>query len=228
MKTAAYLRRAKWIIVALIVTNLLSGGIGIYSLRRTAAEYGRVFDQTVPALNQLNRLTKEASVVQRALGNVSVGATSEERETYTRRAQESETKAKEALAELIREQEDTVFETRSHQLESEFASYLEVTKQFKAYLAKGQTNEAIAFNRTTMRPQYEAFSEELMKAGDSMVLWGNQISDTLSDRTRSRENFLLTAMGWPVIAFIVLMISLAVTLGVLWFLALRLRIDEEP
>ena len=84
------------------------------------------------------------------------------------------------------------------------------------------------FNRDTMRPVYEAFTEDLVKTGDSMALWGSEASDSVSDRTKTRQRFIMTVGGWPIVAMVALLVFVAVVLSVLWFLALRLRLDQEP
>ena len=116
----AYLRRSKWIIGVLLATNLLAGGIGIYALRRTNEEYSRLFDQTVPALSDLNRLMKEVSVVQRALRNWVDARTSEEGLHFRQQAADAEVKAKEYISKIVHEQQETVFESRVLQLEQSF------------------------------------------------------------------------------------------------------------
>lgn len=224
----AYLRRSKWIIGVLLATNLLAGGIGIYALRRTDAEYTTLFDQTVPSLNDLNRLTREISLVQRSLGNWATAVTPEEAGISRQRATDAENKAKDHLAEIIREQQETVFAARVQTLETSLTGYLEKANRFRTFMEAGKPEEALAFNRSTMRPAYEVFSEDLVKTGDSMALWGSEISDSLSDRTRARQSYILTVSGWPLVAIVAVVVFVAVVLSVLWFLALRLRLDQEP
>ena len=38
----------------------------------------------------------------------------------------------------------------------------------------------------------------------------------------------MTVSGWPMVAIVALVVFVAVVLSVLWFLALRLRLDQEP
>src|ERR1700747_2050028 len=64
--TASALRQLKLLVVLLILSNVAIGAFGFYSLRAIDRKYSTLIDQTVPALDELTRLTNSSVETMRS------------------------------------------------------------------------------------------------------------------------------------------------------------------
>jgi hypothetical protein len=68
----------------------------------------------------------------------------------------------------------------------------------------------------------------LGSVGDHVERWSAEVNGATTAQTKARQTYLLGLAGWPLLALLVIVAVVVPISAILWFVANRLKLDEQP
>jgi len=191
-----------WLVVGLLISNLVVGGLSLYFLHSVSERYEALLDQSMPVLNSLRTLTRELSGVQR----------------IARRAVDPDNEP--AWAELLPQMKDASGMARGHASTISAmepfrdtrhgAAILRISREYDekvdAFLALARERklaEANRYNTEVLRACYDNFQLVLDDAADHIQQQGKNLRERYAEDSRLFGSLVLAFASWPVLAAIV-------------------------
>ena len=188
-----------WLVVSLLVSNLAVGVLSLFFLRSVNERYATLFEGSIPVVNRLRTLTRDATRVQR----------------LARRIAEPENGA--FWRDLVNEMQDEKARVRVHGEEistmplfkgSELAPALdEASREYDARIEEylklarvGKLAEAGRSNTEILRPNYDSYQRKLDAAADFVEAQGASLHERYTKDSRYFGGLVLAFAGWPVLA----------------------------
>ncbi|MBI3885223.1 MAG: MCP four helix bundle domain-containing protein [Opitutae bacterium] len=193
------LHRLKFLlIVALLVSNLLAGILGIYYLQTLNRRYAALLESRVPLLDHLRTLTRELGAVQRLALRVTGPVRDPHWPELVRLLDETSNNAKTHATEIALM--ESVRETRSRSaLLTESLDYDEKADAFLALVRRQDTGPARDFLASTLRPAYRRYMLVLDAVAARTQNEGNDLSADYTEDSEHFGNLLLLVTGWPLL-----------------------------
>ena len=208
---ASTLRQLKLLVALLILSNVAIGAFGFYSLRAIDGKYSKLIDQTVPALDELERLTASSVETMRSTNPSLYTESANSRAEMVTRARAALAHNQDLCQHILRREWGLNSDQDERQsLRNAGDTFNRTAAQVIDLIAAGQTADANQARETSMRSAFERYLAAAAKSADLLQAECLRTSQTLSARTGSISNIMLGVAGWPVFMLIAFMVAVLV------------------
>lgn len=211
----AVLRRLKFFVVALMISNLLLGGVSVYLLRSLDESYSDLIDRNFPLMNALRKLTKETISIQRQVLAALIATDQAGRADPLQKLEEARGRQARYLAGLLRADEFRAKPELSHALLLSAQAYEGGLEKFRALLASDRRAEADQLRNELLRPSVNHYLDVIDQAAAAVEDGSQRLNDDYSGQVRTHSTILLGLASWPLMVALVLTVVVGLIIGVL-------------
>ena len=225
---AATLRRMNILVVLLVISNIVTGVLSVYLLRKVDRRYSELIMHSVPVLNDLQTLTAQSTEAMRATNPVFFRDATEKLEPALQLGRASLEADRNLRDKLLKA--EWLPETSAKRLEFQQAGEAftrlgaEVLGLFKA----GKSNEAIRVREESLHPAFEKYQRAITKIADLLQDESMVANNDFSAKTSSLSTIVLGVAGWPLIVLMGLLLLTVCFVVVLMFVFRGKELGDMP
>ena len=226
---SAGVKRLKFLIGLLVVSNLVLGVLSFRFLVALDADYNELIDRSLPTINHLRGMTSESSVTHRSL-TFALSAQQPERQAgYLKTAELAQAKEERHIRDIAPVLDAELGPGTAARLKMAHDLYCTRSSALIALLRDGKRQEAGDRVRE-MRDALDAFMITVADIADAFAQRSQDEGDLVSANVRRHGTIVLGLGGWPLVVAAALAGLIAVVLGLMINLARQLNApgDREP
>ena len=226
---SAGVKRLKFLIGLLVVSNLVLGVLSFRFLVALDADYNELIDRSLPTINHLRGMTSESSVTHRSL-TFALSAQQPERQAgYLKTAELAQAKEERHIRDIAPVLDAELGPETVARLKKAHDLYYTRSSALIALLRDGKRQEAGDRVRE-MRDALDAFMITVADIADAFAQRSQDEGDLVSANVRKHGTIVLGLGGWPLAIAGALTFLIAVVLGLMVNLARQLSApgDRDP
>lgn len=230
--TTGTVKRLRFLVVVLLVSNLALGLVSFYFLRSIDQAYSQVIDRSLPTLNHLRAIAAEGASITRSLTFAQSAPLGERRTSYLNKAAHSLSSCSEHLTKSLVDLKPQVNDADMVRLGQAWKDFSERSAKTLDSARQSTDQKSISGEFSGMLRELRMAQEELLarvsQIGDMVAQSNLKQSDAVSDSAEQHRKILLGLGGWPIAALAVIAVIVAVVLLTMVVLAYRLGQVDEP
>lgn len=203
-----------WLMIGLLISNLVVGGLSLYFLHAVDERYSSLLDRSVPVLNDLRTLTRELSAVQR-LARRTVDPDNEPAWAELPPQMKSISRQARSHADGISTTEPFRNTRHATALGRMSHEYDERVDQFLALVRDRRFADANRFNTEILRVTYDNYQLVIDDAADHVQQEGRDLRDRYAEDSKLFGGLVLAFASWPVLAAMLAIVIMMLLIGAL-------------
>jgi hypothetical protein len=202
--TSASYRNTDVLLILLVVSNIVLGGLSIYLLRKFDRDFTRLMDRTLPVLHELRSTGRQGSMAYRSLMAAAVTTDPAKRTELIGRAESALALSQQLRLHVL---ESEIMQERPA-LAGEFRATGEAYERMAAsFIARAKAIASLGVGDAKfdeLRPIFENHVTALTDCADFVEQRSQEMSQEFSREVRGRSTLILGLASWPALIVVAL------------------------
>lgn len=192
-------RTLKVLVAVLVVSNLLTGLLSVYVLRKVDERYSHLITQSAPVLNDLQTLTASATWAMRRTDPFFFGPQPEKIAAATKSAQGAIDDDKNLRSALMKKEWIPSTESKREEVASAGQEFTVLAGKVVSLYSSRREAEAVRVRESELRPAFERYQAVTTQVADVLLDETTRLSEDFSSETRFSSRLMLSIASWPVL-----------------------------
>lgn len=192
-------RTLKVLVAVLVASNLLTGLLSVYVLRKLDDRYHALITQSAPVLNDLQTLTATATWAMRRTDPYFFGPQPEKISAAAKAAQASIEDDKTLRSTLMGKEWLPSVVARRERVAVAGEEFTRLAGKVVALYSARRDAEAVRVREAELRPAFERYQTVATEVADVLLDETTRLSDDYSSETRFSTRLMLSIASWPVL-----------------------------
>jgi hypothetical protein len=192
-------RTLKVLVAVLVVSNLLTGLLSVYVLRKVDERYSHLITQSAPVMNDLQTLTATATWAMRRTDPFFFGPQPEKIAAATKSAQGAIDDDKNLRSALMKKEWIPSTESKREEVASAGQEFTVLAGKVVSLFSSRRDAEAVRVRESELRPAFERYQAVTTQVADVLLDETKRLSEDYSSETRFSSRLMLSIASWPVL-----------------------------
>lgn len=192
-------RTLKLLVAVLVASNLLTGLLSVYVLRKLDDRYHNLISQSAPVLNDLQTLTASATWAMRRTDPFFFGSQPEKIASSAKAAQGAIDDDKNLRLALMGKPWIPSTAGKREEVAAAGQEFTRLAGEVVKLFSALQQADAVRVRESQLRPAFERYQEVTTQVADVLLDETTRLSEDYSSETRFSSRLMLSIASWPVL-----------------------------